>query len=1739
MAQKYAVELPLPGNEGSKNNSMEGKFISPKKAGLIPRSVRLEIAKAGKLPDAPSKELMEACVLLADISGFTALGEKLTNEHGDSLGAEKFATQMSDAISALVNVTHRYEGEVVKIAGDCLICTFSGIPTDPEDEGDIASFERAKECAIEMLKVIRETNTDLDLHGGLSSSATLQRIHLKELRGSSPRSNSARQRMTVADQTTMSRAEYERSLQRWFLIAGRPIKIAAGLLDKAKAGNVKVYGGITLTRDTNYADIIDEEEDQAQMKKRMSKRGSMIDTYTAELATCPELASSYIPPIVREKGGNAQFENERRRVVIVFLSLPSLAKESVTSKGVTVAHLNDVYSALRSVLAKFEGKMRDFLFEDKGCTMISCFGITQITEVDALRAVLFALEASSACSSLGDQCKIGISMGQCFTGICGHPSRNDFVVMGAETNMAARLMGKAALGKILVSERVYNATQNYIGYDMSNPMEVKGKDGSFRALCPFGRKAGAVRHKNQKELDQGVFVGREEEMKVLRKGLKQMLEEKKGGAYILEGLAGMGKSAIVWQLQRESIDQNVRFLMGTGSAIEKQTPFFAFSQILTAAANLSTSPSYGEVLALKFNYDLEEEDINALGIMLPTLARRDAKGTQLEHGRLEARAAQVCLKIFQSLENTIFVFEDAHWIDSQSWIMLQMVLPQLTVGAMVMIVTRPPNMISQKKAGGADQALLDENERIEDEWLEDDDRIKFSRILAALKENGNIALLELGTMDNSTMRELIAKTLDVTSDKVSDEFVTLMDKKAGGIPMYLSSMTNWLKERDMVKTDDSGNISFTGDINAIKFPNSIMDTVHERIDSLDDEAKVLIKVCSCFGFEFRQENLENVAPQFLSSQDPSHLQKVLQRLAARGLVVSVTGESVSKMMKFTHQIITECAHNLMLDSQRRQVHRAIVEEYENSSVKFEMDILAHHWLRSGEVDRGCDMLQNAAIRSLEIGAYKECVNSLSQAIAYSKGTGSKRIAYWMALLGYARWSYGDQDQGLRLAYDAMLILDDASFLPQERTRSSVEKLNREYDEMGDVPESVVAGDFDDFDRAKVLMSYMLCNWLNNKYNSNYKKALERFPFLGGEQMAINTDWYRHYCAINSFKQNNIDIWTQVHLGWAFMNEGALMKTNQTACRRIYTRLSNLSCVERLKPQFRSRALYISHAWYPVIAPEMIKNSIARLQESLGYIEGNLKYAFHQCSHLFMLGTAHVSLGNIKMFKHYVNRISKVKFDSEALSDQKAVGYEFHHLALMVVAVIESNTEKVRECYQLLDDMPKMFPNTSGVFPSIQNRRNMTVMNSYQSCFVGDFEIAEKLMQVILNAGLHTVLFPIFTQIEMFHSMYVYTILMLYTHHQSKSNPNPIYGKALLAMRQSIEMLSGINPGTYRCAMQAMSARITLTLKDRPFEAIYKKLKQTLDYCIELDCVPLDTLVVKCEIARWEGDIEALSKAVQDFETIEYAYQAKPYKTILEQLKSGELKAVDLSFVPEKPKEKEITDEEKLAAIEKELMDVKTEMKMAADANDMEGRKVAAARAKVLKKQKKELKKKIEKGNEGAVDQAKIDELRAKIADANARAMAAFDDDDDEAEEAATAEMEALSKELEALTGPSIPRKNLADAKSKDAFNTIFNTLKDTVDGKGDLGFNESMKYKFEDSGSIVIDGTSGAIKVSESDSDAAVTVIMSIDTFKKMQSKELEPMAAMGSGLMKIEGNMGLLMAAQGLMKAIGEAFSK
>ena len=149
--------------------------------------------------------------------------------------------------------------------------------------------------------------------------------------------------------------------------------------------------------------------------------------------------------------------------------------------------------------------------------------------------------------------------------------------------------------------------------------------------------------------------------------------------------------------------------------------------------------------------------------------------------------------------------------------------------------------------------------------------------------------------------------------------------------------------------------------------------------------------------------------------------------------------------------------------------------------------------------------------------------------------------------------------------------------------------------------------------------------------------------------------------------------------------------------------------------------------------------------------------------------------------------------------------------------------------------------------------------------------------------------------------------------------------------------------------------------------------------------------------------------------------------------ANQVNNLTMVFVPENldPSTKVLTDQEQLAQIEQAILDAKAEM---ATASNAEANNEARAKAKALKKEKKALQKKInEAGNAKVVDQAKIDEIKSKIADARARQNQAFDDDDDDAEETAAAEVNALLAQLEALnTGKSIPQQKLEDAKKIDA-----------------------------------------------------------------------------------------------------------
>jgi len=78
-------------------------------------------------------------------------------------------------------------------------------------------------------------------------------------------------------------------------------------------------------------------------------------------------------------------------------------------------------------------------------------------------------------------------------------------------------------------------------------------------------------------------------------------------------------------------------------------------------------------------------------------------------------------------------------------------------------------------------------------------------------------------------------------------------------------------------------------------------------------------------------------------------------------------------------------------------------------------------------------------------------------------------------------------------------------------------------------------------------------------------------------------------------------------------------------------------------------------------------------------------------------------------------------------------------------------------------------------------------------------------------------------------------------------------------------------------------------------------------------------------------------------------------------------------------------------------------------------------------------------------------------------------------------------------------------------------------------FGAKLKFML-DGNPILIDGTDGGNAVTTEDGEADCTISTDVDTFVQLKSGNLNPMMAVMSGKVKIQGDMGLAMKLQSLL---------
>jgi class 3 adenylate cyclase len=170
----------------------------------------------------------------------------------------------------------------------------------------------------------------------------------------------------------------------------------------------------------------------------------------------------------------------RREVTIVFVDLRGFTAFSETAEPEDVLRvLREYHAEVGRLVDKYQGTIEHFA----GDGVMLIFNDPAPLPDPALAAVSMAVELRDNVERLAESwqklghklaCGLGIAQGFATIGTIGFPGRQDYGVIGAVNNHAARLCGQAAAGQVLVSQRVFARVEGKVVARSVGELALKG-----------------------------------------------------------------------------------------------------------------------------------------------------------------------------------------------------------------------------------------------------------------------------------------------------------------------------------------------------------------------------------------------------------------------------------------------------------------------------------------------------------------------------------------------------------------------------------------------------------------------------------------------------------------------------------------------------------------------------------------------------------------------------------------------------------------------------------------------------------------------------------------------------------------------------------------------------------------------------------------------------------------------------------------------------------------------------------------------------------------------------------------------------------------------------------------------------------------------------------------------------------------------------------------------------------------
>lgn len=654
------------------------------------------------------------------------------------------------------------------------------------------------------------------------------------------------------------------------------------------------------------------------------------------------------------------------------------------------------FDVARSAIEFHGGTVEKFV----GDAVLAVFGVPEVREDDALRAVRAAGDLGAAVCTLSEELerthgvaliiRTGVNTGSVVTGAA---RAGGSFATGDAVNTAARLEQAAGPGQVLLGQETHALVRDAVEVVEVEPVAAKGKAepvAAYRLVSVTPEASGRTRH-----LD-APLVGRDRETRALEDALERTLASGRSHLVTVLGPAGAGKSRLVAEFL-DRVGERATVVGGRCVSYGEGITYWPVVQVLREALHLTGAESV-EVTqhAITQLLGASPDAAQAVDVLL-TLLGKDSE----TRGRDQTFwAVGRVLETLALREPVVVTVDDLHWAEPTLLELLARVQEETADLPLLLVCQARPELIDAHPEWG----------------------------------RGSLNSQTFG-LDPLTNEHVAERLESLLGPGIPEQAVVAVAGWSGGNPFFVEEIATHLVETGLLARSD-GVWSLTSELTQTTIPPTVSALLAARMERLPEAERQLLAHTAVIGQEFTTEQARDLS----GAGDVAELLAVLAR---RDLLRRGRGAE-HDTWTFRHLLVRDAAYAALPKSVRAERHERFADlllSSDHTDAGSEtLAFAAHHLEQAARYrielaphDPATDVLRSRAVGALLTASdaaldredLSGCSSLLRRALELAPDPGSTRREVLVALeqLSYEVGDYDEVQRVVELYADA---LDDSA-----------------------------------------------------------------------------------------------------------------------------------------------------------------------------------------------------------------------------------------------------------------------------------------------------------------------------------------------------------------------------------------------------------------------------------------------------------------------------------------------------------------------------------------------------------------------------------------------------------------------------------------------------------------------------------------------------------------------------------------